>query len=123
MALHGASGLVAFNRRGDAWLVVHGLRRAPSGQIYEIWVLDDAHASAAGTFAGGRPTSSVRLTRQLATGSSVVAVSLEPAGGSREPRGSLQFATAGASAASGAFFGSDLGSAARYSRRPRSGVV
>ena len=93
LALHGASGLVAVNTRGDAWLVVHHLPSAPGGRVYQIWILDRTHTSPAGTFSGGAATSSVRLTKRLPAGSAVIAVSLEPVGGPRRLRGPLQFAT------------------------------
>ena len=93
LAVHGASGLVAFNTRGDAWLVVHHLPSAPGGRVYQIWILDRTHASPAGSFSGGAATSSIRLTKRLPAGSAVIAVSLEAVGGPRRLRGPLQFAT------------------------------
>ena len=93
LPLKGASGLVAFNTRGDAWLVVHHLPSAPGGRVYQIWILDRTHASPAGSFSGGAATSSIRLTKRLPAGSAVIAVSLEAVGGQRRLRGPLQFAT------------------------------
>ena len=93
LQLNGASGLVAFNTRGDAWLVVHPLPSAPGGRVYQIWILDRTHTSPAGSFSGGAATSSVRLTKRLPAGSAVIAVSLEAADGPHRLRGPLQFAT------------------------------
>lgn len=90
--LQGANGLLAVNPRGDALLIVHRLPRAPHGRTYEIWVAHDNRPLPAGIFPGGDQTSTVKLTRPL-TENSVVAVSIERAGGSATPHGHLVFAT------------------------------
>jgi len=89
--LQGANGLLAVSPRGDALLIVHRLPRAPRGRTYEIWVAHDNRPLPAGLFAGGDQTSTVKLTRPLTEGS-VVAVSIERAGGSATPHGHLVFA-------------------------------
>lgn len=90
--LQGADGLLAVGPRGDALLIVHRLPPAPRGRTYEIWVAHDNRPLPAGLFAGGDQTSTVKLTRGLTEGS-VVAVSIERAGGSTSPHGHLVFAT------------------------------
>jgi len=68
---------------GVAQLTVTGLRAAPVGKAYEIWVIDGEAARPAGLFAGGGKTV-VRLTRPVLVGSTV-AITLERAGGVRVP--------------------------------------
>jgi|SRR5579884_2317488 len=90
--LQGANGMLAINPRGDALLIVHRLPPAPGGRTYEIWVEHNNHPLPAGLFSGGDQTTTVKLTRPLTHGS-VVAVSIERAGGSTTPHGPLLFAT------------------------------
>jgi anti-sigma-K factor RskA len=81
--LKGAKGSVVVSGSSAA-LVVSDLARAPSGKTYEAWVIEDGHAVAAGTFAGGGRTIVIRLTRALPAGA-VVAVTIERAGGVDQP--------------------------------------
>jgi anti-sigma factor RsiW len=82
-SLIGAKGSVVFTGSRGA-LVVSDLARAPVGKTYEAWVIVNGHASEAGLFAGGGSTVVVRLTRAVPAGS-VVAVTLERAGGVSQP--------------------------------------
>jgi anti-sigma-K factor RskA len=62
-------------------------RRLPppaAGTVYELWVIDGDRPQPAGLFRGSLAT----LTRPVPPGA-VVAVSLEPAGGSPRPTGPL----------------------------------
>ena len=70
-------------------------KRAPQGRTYEIWIMPRGRPLPAGLFPGGAATSVVELTRPLTRGS-VVAVSVEPEGGSASLRGPLVFASAAA---------------------------
>jgi anti-sigma-K factor RskA len=81
--LTGAKGSVVVSG-GSGALVVSDLAPAPSGMTYEAWVLQDGHASPAGTFAGGGRTIVIRLTHPLPAGA-VVAVTIERAGGVDQP--------------------------------------
>jgi anti-sigma factor RsiW len=81
--LTGAKGSVVVSGGGAA-LVVSDLAPAPSGKTYEAWVIEDGHASPAGTFTGGVRTIVFRLTHALPAGA-VVAVTLERAGGVDQP--------------------------------------
>jgi anti-sigma-K factor RskA len=67
-----------------ATLQVTGLSAAPSGKTYEAWVIPANHSPRpAGLFPGGESTS-VRLHGTVPK-NAVVAVTVEPAGGSRQP--------------------------------------
>ena len=88
--LAGAPGHVVVTRSRAAALVVSNLRRAPSGKTYELWVVAALQPRPAGIFSGGGKRSLVALTRKVPHGARV-AVSLEPAGGSRQVTGTLLF--------------------------------
>lgn len=71
-----------------ATLVTRGLPPAPMGKVYEIWFTHGGFATPAGLLHGR----SVRLQRPIPPGAGV-AVTLEPAGGSRRPTGPLLLRT------------------------------
>jgi anti-sigma-K factor RskA len=79
----GARGAVAVAPDGDAVLAL-AVSPAPSGKAYETWVIRDGNARPAGLFAGREGTSVVELERPVPAGS-VVAVTLERAGGAEQP--------------------------------------
>jgi anti-sigma-K factor RskA len=64
--------------------VVEGLGAAPEGRIYQLWLIDASGPASAGTFDvdGGRAL--LESGRSL-EGVDAVAVTIEPAGGSRKP--------------------------------------
>jgi anti-sigma-K factor RskA len=71
-------------RNGQATLHASGLSAAPQGKTYEAWVIPaDAEPRPAGLFAGGGGTT-VRLEGPVPP-NAAVAVTVEPAGGSRRP--------------------------------------
>ena len=75
-----------------ATLHVSGLSAAPSGKTYEAWVIPAQHSPRpAGLFPGG-PSSTVRL-RGTVPNHAVVAVTVEPAGGSNLPTTKPIFST------------------------------
>ncbi|HWE80291.1 MAG TPA: anti-sigma factor [Gaiellaceae bacterium] len=84
VAVSGASNSFVVYSGHSAGLVLSGVDSAPSGKTYEAWVIHGKTTSPAGLFAGGRRTTYVPLTRRVAKGS-IVAVTLEPAGGSAQP--------------------------------------
>ncbi|MGH7189535.1 MAG: anti-sigma factor [Acetobacteraceae bacterium] len=86
LSLHGARGSVVVGRAGGAALVISGLKTAPAGRTYEMWVLRGNRAQPAGLFAARPGTTTVRVGRPLAHGERV-AVTLEPAAGSPQPTG------------------------------------
>jgi anti-sigma-K factor RskA len=83
LALEGASGSVVVGANGQGTLTVTALRPAEPGKTYEAWVIRNGKATRAGLFRGGE-TSVVHLTRRVPHGA-IVAVTVEPAGGSDQP--------------------------------------
>jgi anti-sigma-K factor RskA len=74
---------VAVGQNGRATISVSGLAAAPHGKTYEAWVIPAGHAARpAGLFPGS--TSAVHLSGTVPQ-RAVVAVTLEPAGGSKQP--------------------------------------
>ena len=80
VALQGAAGQLVVDE-GSATLNVC-LAEAPTDKTYEAWVVADEQPRAAGLFPGG--CSSVPLEQPVDDGD-VVAITLEPAGGSEQP--------------------------------------
>jgi anti-sigma-K factor RskA len=75
-----------------ATLHVSGLSAAPNGKTYEAWVIPAQHSPRpAGLFPGGR-SATVHL-RGTVPKSAVVAVTVEPAGGSKQPTAEPIFST------------------------------
>ena len=76
---------VFVDRGGNATLTAAGLGSAPSGKTYEAWVIpaNGAAPRPAGLFRGGRRTT-VHLSATVPQ-HAVVAVTVEPAGGSTKP--------------------------------------
>ena len=85
------SWTVAVGQNGKATISVSGLASAPQGKTYEAWVIPAGHAARpAGLFAGS--TSAVHLSGTVPR-HAVVAVTLEPAGGSKKPTTTPIFST------------------------------
>ena len=84
LSLRGATGSVVLARGGEGTLVVAGLRPAPAGKTYEVWVIRGRSAAPAGLFRTSAAT--VRLTHRVPHGAEV-GVTLERAGGSLHPSG------------------------------------
>ena len=81
----GATGSLVVSSSGSAALVLYRLDAAPAGKTYEAWVIVGKNApTPAGLFAGGGATTFVPIHGKVGRGS-VVAVSVEPAGGSAQP--------------------------------------
>jgi anti-sigma-K factor RskA len=80
----GASGSLVVSPSGSAALVLYRLDAAPAGKTYEAWVIRGKRPPApAGLFAGGG-SAFVPIEGKVRKGS-VVAVTVEPAGGSSRP--------------------------------------
>jgi anti-sigma-K factor RskA len=77
-------GNVVVKSDGNATLYA-SIKRAPAGKTYEAWVIRGKVALPAGIFAGGG-TVNLKLTRDAHPGD-VIAVTIEPAGGTRTPTG------------------------------------
>jgi anti-sigma-K factor RskA len=93
LPLEGAPGAVVVRGDGDAVLVAAGLDAPPSGKTYEAWVVRDGAAVPAGLFAADGGVAVVRLEQPVERGA-LVAVTLEPAGGSAQPTTDPIFASA-----------------------------
>ena len=91
--LTGADGSLLVEPSGEAILTVDGLGRAPAGKTYEIWVIEDGQTRPSGLFPGAPGRSVVPLTERVPDGA-VVAVTLEPAGGTSKPSGKPLFTSA-----------------------------
>jgi anti-sigma-K factor RskA len=79
----GTRGAVAVAPDGKA-AIAATFPRAPSGKTYEAWVIKGGAAKRAGTFAGREGTSVLKVGQPVPRGS-VVAVTLERAGGVDQP--------------------------------------
>ena len=85
------SWTVAVGQNGKATISVSGLASAPDGKTYEAWVIPAGHAARpAGLFSGS--TSGVHLSGTVPQ-HAVVAVTLEPVGGSKKPTTTPIFST------------------------------
>jgi anti-sigma-K factor RskA len=88
--LTGADGSLLIEPSGEATLIVDGLGRAPAGQTFEIWVIEEDRPLPAGLFPGAPGRSAVPLSRPVPDGA-IVAVTLERAGGVQKPTGDPLF--------------------------------
>ena len=85
IALKGGSGMLAVDPSGRGVLVVHRLPAAPAGKIYEAWVIPPGGAPRkAGLFSSNGSMTMVSLAGNVPKGS-VVAATMEHAGGSDRP--------------------------------------
>ncbi len=83
--LDSGGGVVAVDPTGQGVLIVDKLAPAPAGKTYEAWVIaPEGRAKPAGLFHGGNATTVVRLERAVPKGS-MVAATLERAGGVTSP--------------------------------------
>jgi anti-sigma-K factor RskA len=80
----GVPGSLFVSSGGSASLVVYRLNAAPAGKTYEAWVVQGKTAVPAGLFRGGPGATYVPIRRKVPQGS-VVAITIEPAGGSSQP--------------------------------------
>jgi anti-sigma factor RsiW len=82
----GPESRVVVSAEGEAVLVVGGVPTAPAGQTYEAWVIGEDGPAPAGLFDGSGRVNVLLLEEPVDTGD-VVAVTLEPEGGSESPTG------------------------------------
>ncbi|MEU1520097.1 anti-sigma factor [Streptomyces sp. NPDC005811] len=81
----GATGAVVVSRELDkAVFVVSGMTRPPGGKVYQLWFDDAGSMRSAGLMDPGRSDQAV-LLRGAVDGASGMGITVEPAGGSREP--------------------------------------
>jgi anti-sigma factor RsiW len=83
-----AAGTLVVARNGEAALIVSKLAKAPSGSVYEAWVIHDKKPLRAATFAGGERKNLVFLNRHVPA-DSLVAVTLERKPGASTPHGKI----------------------------------
>ncbi|HEY4347301.1 MAG TPA: anti-sigma factor [Gaiellaceae bacterium] len=80
----GSPGSFVVSSGHSASLILYRLAAAPAGKTYEAWVINGKTTSPAGLFHGGATATYFPLTRRVSKGA-VVAVTVEPAGGSAQP--------------------------------------
>ena len=88
--LRGADGRLVVNSEGSAALVVQGLRAAPKGKTYELWVIREGAPKPAGIFEGDDERDVVLLDERVDE-DATVAVTLERDGGVDAPTSRLLF--------------------------------
>ena len=84
VAMQQGSGRVVVGSDGAAVLVLDDLAEVPSGKTYQAWVVTGKTPISAGTFAARGGAAVVPLSRPVSNGS-VVAVTVEKAGGASSP--------------------------------------
>jgi len=90
----GERGELVRSPDGDAVMVVRNLAPAPEGKTYEAWVIDSGGPIKAGLFEGGGQQ--IVLLEQPVGEGAMVAVTLEPEGGSEQPTGDILFGSGAA---------------------------
>ncbi len=80
-----ASGFAAVTASGEVYLVMSGLEPAPSGKTYQAWFIADGVPVSAGLATVSPDGLMVMSNDQPAPGSTAVARTLEPTGGSDQP--------------------------------------
>jgi anti-sigma-K factor RskA len=85
-----ASGMVVYTLDGDSgFLVVNHLHHLPSGQAYQLWLIEDGKRTSGGVFSVDENGYWVMQVKspQLLTGYDSFGITIEPAGGSPGPTG------------------------------------
>ncbi len=83
--IYAFSGGEMYVSGGNVYIVARHLRRLPKGRVYQAWALArGAHSVAPSVTFSGNNQAVVRLPQPAAT-LSAVAISVEPAGGSKHP--------------------------------------
>ena len=80
-----ASGFAAFSADGRAYLVMVGMPAAPAGQTYQAWYIANDRPTSAGLLTVDADGYAVLMDLQPMPGTEVVALTMEPAGGSVQP--------------------------------------
>jgi anti-sigma-K factor RskA len=91
--LEGADGRLVVDPEGSAALAVQGLRSAPEGKTYELWVIRGDTPRPAGLFEGEEDRDLVVLDERVDPGTTVAAT-LEDDGGVDSPTSPLLFTAA-----------------------------
>jgi anti-sigma-K factor RskA len=80
-----ASGFAAVSPEGNVYVVMAGLPDAPAGQVYQAWYIADGQPVSAGLMPADENGLIVMNGPPPAPGTSTVAITVEPAGGSAQP--------------------------------------
>lgn len=83
----GINGFAAFPSNQGGYMVMTGVPAAPSGKTYQAWYIVDGTPTSAGTMASDADGNVVASGLQPLPGTDVIAVTVEPAGGSAQPTG------------------------------------
>jgi anti-sigma-K factor RskA len=78
-------GFAAVSTDGTAYVVASGLEPAPTGKTYQAWFIADGTPISAGLASVGPDGLMVMSNDQPAPGTTAVALTLEPSGGSAQP--------------------------------------
>lgn len=79
-------GMVVLSRAQDAaMLMVHGMDDAPSGQVYQLWFIDESGARPAGLLPDSEDGDMTMYAAHGVGDASTLGMTLEPAGGSEQP--------------------------------------
>lgn len=94
-----ATARLAYNKAGNAMMIVNGLQPAPAGKDYQIWFIVDGKPMPGGVF---KPDTKghVEMRAQIpaqARAASAFAVTLEPQGGTKAPTGEKYLLSAASS--------------------------
>jgi hypothetical protein len=93
--LDGAASIdvVSSASAGASIATLRGLPAQPKGRAYQFWLIRNGKPRAAGTFTPAAGTTAIRVGARYRAGD-VVAITVEPAGGSRKPTTEPLFALA-----------------------------
>src|SRR4051812_39229431 len=81
----GINGFLAVPSGSSGYMVMTGVPAAPAGKTYQAWYIVDGQPASAGTMSADTDGNVVASGLQPLPGTSVVAVTVEPAGGSPQP--------------------------------------
>ncbi|MDX6465507.1 MAG: hypothetical protein QOI27_547 [Gaiellaceae bacterium] len=88
--LTGGHGALVVDPQGRAALLLSRLQAPGPGKVYEAWVMSGGIAAPAGLFSDGGGETAVALDRTVPRGAAV-AVTIERAGGAKQPSGAPVF--------------------------------
>lgn len=81
----GVSGFAAFSAEGEGYMVMTNVPEAPEGMTYQAWYVVGGQPASAGVMEADADGFVVAEGLQPVEGADLMAVTLEPAGGSAEP--------------------------------------
>ncbi len=81
----GVGGFVAFSPDGEGYIVMTNVPEAPAGMTYQAWYVVDGQPASAGTVSADADGFVIAEGLPPMAGTDLMAITLEPAGGSPEP--------------------------------------